>query len=199
MLRVLIIADDLQQYERLKGALDADETVSVTAINLQQVNPKNLRVLRQADLILFEDSLSHAEHSLTEEPIASLKRTGLPIMVLPALGQSSSATQEPLVLNLTEQSVAQTGLAALLNKIRVYYLAELKENIRGFPTKSISNFNAESKSHYLQMSTDTSSSHRAVPSLQGNNTSKMLHTLSAIRRISDQLREPLSNMNLAIH
>ena len=203
MPRVLIIVENLQQYDRLKSAFTSDEDVQVSAANLRQINPKNLRMLRQVDLVVLESSLNNAEHPQTEESISFLKRTGLPTIVLPPITEGSSSTQEPLILNLAEHSVSQTGLAALLNIIRAYYVAELKKVVHDIPSQPISSFHVESNSHNPQISASTRgvplSSRHSVSSQPLNNASKMTHTLSAIRKISDQLREPLSNMNLAIH
>ena len=203
MPRVLIIVENLQQYDRLKSALNSDASVHISAANLRQINPKNLRVFRQVDLIILEPSQNNAENLQAEEPISFLKRTGLPIIVLPPITEGSSSTQEPLVLNLTEQTVSQAGLAALINKIRAYYVSELKKVVHDIPTRSISSSHLESNNHHPQATSNTHGvplpSHLSIPSQQAGNANKMTHTLSVIRKISDQLREPLSNMNLAIH
>ncbi|MEL6385079.1 MAG: hypothetical protein AAFQ89_21965 [Cyanobacteria bacterium J06626_18] len=207
MPRVLIVAENLQQYERLKLALNREEDVYITVANLRQLNSKNLRILRQADLILVEETQDFDNQLPGEAPVAFLKKAGLPVVVVPVVTSGSPFTQRPQILNLTEQHVAQGKLSALLKKIHTHYSAELGKLESTVPMgkgamASEPNVGMDSKKHSLETATAAAvpAASRGIASSQNVNTaSKMTHTLSTIRRISDQLREPLSNMNLAIH
>ncbi|MGF1523160.1 MAG: hypothetical protein ACFBSF_12665 [Leptolyngbyaceae cyanobacterium] len=206
MPRVLIVAENLQQYERLKLALNHEKDVHITAANLRQLNSKNLRMLRQADLIVLEDTQDFEAQLQGDTSLAFLRKTGLPIMIVP-VAASESTNQKPRVLNLTEQRVAQGDLSVLLRKIYTHYSSELGKLTSTVstgvgPVASGSSIDMEYR-YSLEATApvaEVSTSSRSMASSQNvNSASKMTHTLSTIRRISDQLREPLSNMNLAIH
>ena len=208
MLRVLIVAENLQQYERLKLALSSERNVHITVANLRQLNSKNMRVLRQMDLIVLEDTQELSDDHLQGEALLSfLKKTGLPAMILPATIQGSPFKQTLQVLNLTEQRASQGSLSALLKKIHTHYSLEMGNLESAVPVglglvvsdSDISLDGGRPAGKGLSAPENPVLSSGIVSSQIFNSPSKMTHTLSIIRRISDQLREPLSNMNLAIH
>jgi hypothetical protein len=205
MQTVLVIADSSQQQERLRTALNLGEDVRIAAANLKQINPKNLKTLRQFDLIVMEDISLDKGRTMMDYLLASLKRTGLPIVLLPPLGKALETPQEPLVLNLTDESIAQPGIAALINKVRVQYYASIEQVL--FDDSSAS------ADMWLTSSADSDSRQQGLSSAdvslpllqsessqhQASKSSKVASALTAINRVSNQLREPLSNINLAIH
>jgi chemotaxis response regulator CheB len=204
MQRVLIIAEDSQQQERLRIILNPDRSLQVTTATARQINAKNFRLIRQSDLIVLEESPDYSEQEVTEHLLTALKQTGLPIMLLPPAGLSGESKREPLVLNLTEETVAQPGLVALINKIRLQYISE-STRFPGLPTGSREQISYQEQ---VGLTADTwmRSKELATPSPEpfpltqpSNQSSKITYTLTAIDRISKELREPLSNMNLAIH
>ena len=213
MQRVLIIAENSLQQERLCIALKFDKSVQLTTANLRQVNPRNVRTFKQVDLIVLEDTSEQGDPRTTEYLLSSLKTTGLPIVLLPSIEAKLNHDREPLVLNLTEKTVAQPGLAALINKIRAQYAIETQSTtvtshnhtVEPVPSSSeLTPLASESRLKTLQppieqpvnssLSAELTRSSSSPP-----DTSKVMYALATMGRISKQLREPLSNMNLAIH
>lgn len=218
MQKVLIIAENSLQQTRLCTALDLDRTVQLTTANLRQVNPRNLKFFQKLDLIVLEDTSEKGDPRTTEYLLSSLKMTGLPIILLPPSNCSSSAEKpEPLVLNLTEASIAKSGLAALINKIKEQYLISVQNyqesaNLTSWlpPEPDLeSGLVAENRplvplqSHDMELTDATPlTASTAQPSASSTNpdlSNKVTYALTAMGRISKQLRGPLSNMNLAIH
>jgi len=204
MKRVLIIADNLKQQERLQRALQPDRTVHVTTLNLEQINPRRLRTLRKTDLIILEDTPDDSEKMADDDLLSVLQMTGIPIMLLPPPAATVADLKEPLVLNLTERNIAKPGLVTLLNRLRSQFLAtttvsrELSAIAPARAVRHPTNGTASSPSRPSTPDTakpvDTKPIHQQIAEYN-----KILQTLTSIRRISHQLREPLSNMNLAIH
>ena len=214
MQRVLIIAENSLQQERLSKALNLDRTVQLITANLRQISPKNIKNFQQADLIVLEDASEQADPRTTEYLLGSLKATGLPIVLLPAMDNQLVSDDEPLVLNLTEASIAKPGLAALINKIREQYvgstqtdknharLQQLSNPQQRRPPESLLNVyqpepfvpNDEMLDHSAVLFSDPPRSPQR-PEI----STKVMYSIAAMGRISKQLREPLSNMNLAIH
>jgi len=214
MQRVLIIAENSLQQERLSKALNLDRTVQLVTANLRQISPKNIKNFQQADLILLEDTSEQADPWTTEYLLGSLKATGLPIVLLPAMDNPLSSNDEPLVLNLTEASIAQPGLAALINKIREQYVVSTQTDQEQARLQHLSSHpqrrHPESSLKALQPEPfvpnnemlDNSAvlfSDPPQPPPRPEISSKVMYAIAAMGRISKQLREPLSNMNLAIH
>jgi hypothetical protein len=224
MPRVLIIAENSLQQQRLCRSIDFDHSVQITTANLRQINPKTLKAFEQSDLIIVEDITEEGDPRTIEFMISSLKRTGLPIVLLPSLAQEPPTRSEPLILNLTETAIARPGLAALINKIRNQFTATVaSEDALPFPHKP-SPYSAETDLPRLESSasdnstvahlepnaivesltedylTPLSAAPAAVSKHPGaDESNKILFACTAMGRISKQLREPLSNMNLAIH
>lgn len=219
MQRVLIIAENSLQQERLCKALALDETVQLATANLRQINPRNLRSFRQADLVVLEDTSEQGDPRTTEFLVSSLKTTGLPIVLLPSINDRLTTDDEPLVLNLTEESIAKPGLAALINKIREHYVVSAQTDKAQARSQQWLN---EQRSPGLQISLDklqpsqlsrddgnlANASELIADELVADPpqsaprpeiSSKVMYVLTSMGRISKQLREPLSNMNLAIH
>ncbi|MEL6763473.1 MAG: hypothetical protein AAFO87_07380, partial [Cyanobacteria bacterium J06607_6] len=159
------------------------------------------------------DTSEQGDPRTTEYLLSSLKTTGLPIVLLPSIEARSNHDREPLVLNLTEKTVARPGLAALINKIRAQYAIEaqsttaVSHNLSVEPVSSSSELTplaSESRLKTLQppieqpgnssLPTELTRSSSSPPDV-----SKIMYGLASMGRISKQLREPLSNMNLAIH
>ena len=213
MQRVLIIAENSLQQERLCVALKFDKSVQLTTANLRQVNPRNVRTFKQVDLIVLEDTSEQGDPRTTEYLLSSLKTTRLPIVLLPSLEARLNHDREPLVLNLTEKTVAQPGLAALINKIRAQYAIEAKStaadshnhNVEPVPPSSgLTPLASESRLKTLQSPTEPPVNSSLPTELARSassppDASKLMYGLASMGRISKQLREPLSNMNLAIH
>lgn len=215
MQKVLIIAENSLQQTRLCTALDLDRTVQYMTANLRQISPKNLRSFQQSDLIVLEDNSEQDDPRTTDYLLSSLKTTGLPIVLLPPSGSGLSGKKaEPLVLNLTEASVAKPGLAALINKIREQYIASTQvsqEEIQAQDWPSAKHpIEAELSAENMQPSPLLQNDSQLVDSasLSANAAQspshptvsmKVMYALTAMGRISKQLRGPLSNMNLAIH
>jgi hypothetical protein len=198
MQRVLIIAENSLQQERLCNTLQFDRSVELLSANLRQINPKNLKAFKQSDLIILEDTSAQGDPRTIEYILSSLKTTGLPIVLLPSIEDCYSSDKEPLVLNLTEKSIAQPGLAALINKIRVQYMNQVQR-----PESRASASRLDTAVRPLRESSNpsslTSSAEMIMPTVKSDESSKILFSITAIGRITKQLREPLSNMNLAIH
>lgn len=222
MQRVLIIAENLFQQERLCSALNLEKNAHLITANLRQMSPKNLKNFQQADLIVLEDTSEQEDPRTTEYLLSSLKTTGLPIVLLPAHDRGLVTDEEPLVLNLTEASIAKPGLAALINKIREQYVVHrqasqeqaqrqrflhpsqppdgkmLPQNLRGASSPL-------SDRPYIAATDDAFADSKALfadpPQVppRPEVSSKVVYAITAMGRISKQLREPLSNMNLAIH
>lgn len=207
MQRVLIIAENSLQQERLCAALNFDRTVQLTTANLRQINPKTLKAFKQSDLIILEDTSEQGDPRTTEYLLSSLKATGLPIVLLPSVDERFDPDKEPLVLNLTEQTVAQPGLAALINKIRQQYSSKNLDGRNGgiesvAPPQLLSALPPEALAESQRSPAGTAFTHAFEPSPappRPDTSSKVTYALTAIGRITKQLREPLSNMNLAIH
>lgn len=200
MQKVLIIAENLPQYERIKLAFSADENVQATAASLRQINAKNLRILRQIDLILIEEDTSYTGQAQTEHTLSFLKRTGLPIMLLPTANQDFSKAQEPHVLNLTEPENHQKGLGELLNTVRSHYALQ-RQKLQSEQTLASQ---PEAPNEQLAVEDLTLVSGSAALPIKASpashyNDGKIAQALTTVHKISNQLREPLSNMNLAIH
>ncbi|MGD1941254.1 MAG: hypothetical protein ACFB0G_08065 [Leptolyngbyaceae cyanobacterium] len=213
MQRVLIIAENSLQQERLCVALKFDKSVQLTTANLRQVNPRNVRTFKQVDLIVLEDTSEQGDPRTTEYLLSSLKTTGLPIVLLPSIEARLNHDREPLVLNLTEKTVAQPGLVALINKIRAQYASKTPsakapvnhKAVESAPSSSgLTPLANESRLKTLQppiehptnasLPTELAQSSSSPPDM-----SKVMYGLATMGRIAKQLREPLSNMNLAIH
>jgi hypothetical protein len=212
MPRVLIIAENSLQQERLCNAIKFDRSVQLMTANIRQINPKNLKAFKQSDLIILEDTSEQGDPRTTEFLLSSLKTTGLPIVLLPsmeAMEARFSSDREPLVLNLTEESIARPGLAALINKIRIQYTSQAQPSV----TKEFTDSIIVEQGHLssatvgteqlpsLSLLSDSAEqlSNAAEPSGKSEPGGKMLFALTRVGRIAKQLREPLSNMNLAIH
>jgi len=214
MQRVLIIAENSLQQERLCRALNLDRTVQLITANLRQINPKNIKNFQQADLVVLEDTSEQEDPRTTDYLLGSLKATGLPIVLLPAVDHRLNSDEEPLVLNLTEASIAKPGLAALINKIREQYAMSTqtdKEQARlqqlakpkqqRISEVSLNAFQPEPFLTNDEMLHDSEVlfSDPPQPPPRPEISSKVIYAITAMGRISKQLREPLSNMNLAIH
>jgi chemotaxis response regulator CheB len=226
MQRVLIIAENSLQQERLCNALNLDRSIQLTTANLRQISPRNLRAFRQSDLIILEDTSEQGDPRTTEYLLSSLKTTGLPIILLPSLDHQSSSDQEPLVLNLTEQNVSQPGLAALINQIRSQYTTRVNHHEQNLladtspllsPLMDSSSASSEASSAFMQHSSASlldgeiiefgfsqatpvaTPTETMAPKAKSEGTGKVAFALTAVGRITKELREPLSNMNLAIH
>lgn len=214
MQRILIIAENSLQQQRLCAALNFDRGVRLTTANPRQIHSKNIEALKQSDLIILEDAYESGGEAPSREILALLKVTGLPIILLPTPDAQFSSEAEPLILNLTEESVTQPGLVALINKIRGQY--SLREGGRPFEV-SVPIGHAVSNTAFLEQGVppaamsmvvkEAESSPERFPSsaslssvAKSGSSSKITHdVLVTITRISNQLREPLSNINLAIH
>ncbi|NEQ47420.1 MAG: hypothetical protein F6K00_29325 [Leptolyngbya sp. SIOISBB] len=138
--------------------------------------------------------------------------------MLPSIDSSLGVDDEPLVINLTEESIAKPGLAALINKIREQYAVGMrgmptyKEHARAQPHPTVSSEVTLSQLQLEQSPSDLDKS-IATQSLNAEEllaespqvpqrpelSSKVISALTSMGRISKQLREPLSNMNLAIY
>lgn len=223
MPRVLIIAENSFQQERLCAALNLTKDVQFITANLRQISPKNIKNFQQADLIVLEDTAEQADPRTTEYLLSSLKKTGLPIVLLPPTQENQLTTEEePLVLNLTETSIAKPGLAALINKIREQYVMQTQADReqaqlqrlsrqRQFPSPETPapNFQLESSwpsdrpptdlDDDAQIDSRTLFADPPRPPQRPEVSTKVTYAIAAMGRISKQLREPLSNMNLAIH
>lgn len=222
MQRVLIIAENSFQQERLCTALNLDRHVHLITANLRQISPKNINNFQQADLIVLEDTSEQEDPRTTEYLLSSLKTTGLPIVLLPAYENRLVTENEPLVLNLTEASIAKPGLAALINKIRDQYMVHTQTDReqaewqrRSRPSQPL---NSETRSRNFRSASLPPSDRPFLAPPQNPITdsgmlfadppqppprpevsSKVIYAISSMGRIAKQLREPLSNMNLAIH
>jgi len=199
MQRVLIIAENSLQQERLCNTLQFDRSVELLSANLRQINPKNLKAFKQSDLIVLEDTSAQGDPRTIEYILSSLKTTGLPIVLLPSIEDYYSSDKEPLVLNLTEKSIAQPGLAALINKIRIQYMNQVQRPESRAPASRLDNTAVRPLRESSNPSSLTSSAEIIMPTVKSDESSKILFSITAIGRITKQLREPLSNMNLAIH
>lgn len=209
MPRVLIIAENSLQQERLCNAIQFDRSVQLTTANIRQINPKNLKAFKQSDLIILEDISEQGDPRTTEFLLSSLKTTGLPIVLLPSMEERFLPGREPLVLNLTEESVARPGLAALINKIRVQYTTQIQQSVADeFEDStvahqdliSLAELNGEKLNSFSLVSdSSTLLAKSAAPPAKSAQSGKVLFALTGIGRIAKELREPLSNMNLAIH
>ena len=210
MQSVLIIAENSFQQERLCSALKLDRSIQLTTANLRQINPKNLKAFRQSDLIVIEDTSEQEGTRTTEHLLSSLKTTGLPIILLPSWDDRTVSSKEPLVLNLTEQSLSQPGVAALINQIRSQYtvrhdsqpLHNLVETSK-FQDPVADEMSAvpiaDSAATLASKQSATTPSELSDSKDKSTESNKIAFALTAVGRISKQLREPLSNMNLAIH
>lgn len=222
MQRVLIIAENSFQQERLCAALDLARNVHLVTANLRQISPRNIKNFQQADLIVLEDTSDQEDPRMTEYLLSSLKKTGVPIVLLPAHDSRLVTEDEPLVLNLTEASIAKPGLAALINKIRDQYWVHTKadraqaelqrrsppdqplatemrsQNFRsGALRPSDRPFTAPPQSAMTDADALFADPPRSPQ--RSDVSSKVIYAISSMGRIAKQLREPLSNMNLAIH
>ncbi|MBE7384334.1 MAG: hypothetical protein F6J95_023330 [Leptolyngbya sp. SIO1E4] len=204
MKRVLVITNDIQRQNSLPFSLKFDKTVHVTAIDVRQISTKrlsqSLRSLRRTDLIIFEKSLNDSGRPTSDGLLSSLQATGIPIMVLSPNTREAESTEEPLVLNWSEQNAAQSGLKGLLREIWVQHTRvnteEPDNDLAASPVIAASE-NSVNELELPPQTTDHNSLHQQAR--QSDNYSKVTNALISIRRISNQLREPLSNMNLAIH
>lgn len=217
MPRVLIIAENSLQQQRLCHSINFDQSVQLTTANLRQISPKTLKAFEQSDLIIVEDTSEEGDPRTTEFVISSLKITGLPIVLLPPPESQNSSRAEPLVLNLTEDAIARPGLAALINKIRNQFAAPTSPN----PTPSsqppfftkLSPDQVQAATFKVASSELTepfdqplaepwpppSAAVGAAKQLQADQSSKIIVACTAMGKLTKKLREPLSNMNLAIH
>ncbi|MEM7773609.1 MAG: hypothetical protein AAF327_24275 [Cyanobacteria bacterium P01_A01_bin.37] len=218
MQRVLIIGENSIQQRKLCAALKLDRTVQLTTVNWRQITSKKFKAFHQADLIVLEDTSEQEGPVVTEFLISSLKKTGLPIVLLPSIDSSLGGDVEPLVINLTEDSIAKPGLAALINKIREQYVV----GMRGLSTHQEYPQAQSRPASSLEVALNQLQLEPSPPDLDKAITTQNLHTeayladspqapqrpelsskvvsvLTSMGRISKQLREPLSNMNLAIY
>lgn len=214
MPRVLIIAENSLQQQRLCHSINFDQSVQLTTANLRQISPKTLKAFEQSDLIIVEDTSEEGDPRTTEFVISSLKSTGLPIVLLPPPESPNSSRAEPLVLNLTEDAIARPGLAALINKIRSQFTAPASADptpasqppslpgAKTAPTPDLEVVSpelAEALGEPFAESWTSAAVAGAAKPLPTDNFSKIMVACTAMGRLSKQLREPLSNMNLAIH
>ena len=218
MQRVLIVGENSTQQRKIRAALKLDGKVQLTTVNWRQINSRNFKAFQQADLIVLEDTSKQEGPAVTEFLLSSLKKTELPIVLLPSSDNSLSVDDEPLVINLTEASIAKPGLAALINQIReqyvvgMYGLRDHKEHALAQPSPTpnsevtLGQLQLEQSSPEFDELTTTQNQnsenlltepHQAPqrPEISG----KVMSALTSMGRISKQLREPLSNMNLAIY
>ncbi|NER81294.1 MAG: hypothetical protein F6K42_17350 [Leptolyngbya sp. SIO1D8] len=204
MKRVLVIADNFQQQDPLWLSLQLDKTVHVTVVDAQQTSARRLsqglRALRKTDLVLLDSHLGRLGKFPERGLLSSLKATGIPIVVLPSASPEAEHLQEPLVLNLAEQDIIRFGLESLLNKIKAYYLEPDAEDLEDALLRELAQNPYEedtSDNGLTDSATGMQSVYQSPESI--DSSSKVTNALIAIRRVSNQLREPLSNMNLAIH
>lgn len=206
MQRVLVVSNNLQQGNYSPSAFKFDQTVHVTKIDARQINArrlsKSLKALRRTDLIILQDSICPSERSPSKGLLSSLEATGIPIVVLPETIQKVQNPTELKVLNWQGQSRSRPELASLLAQIRSQYTTSINT-----VTSSQKNVKASLEAAVpvsTPGSVETAARHRSTQPLHQQigalaSYGKVASTLTAVRRISGQLREPLSNMNLAIH
>ncbi|MDB9526659.1 hypothetical protein PN498_11710 [Oscillatoria sp. CS-180] len=205
MQRILIIAENSLQQQKLCLALKFDRTVQLKTANLRQIHPKNIEALKRSDLIILENSRELRDISTSAHILPSLKATGLPIILLPTAGEAIAAPGvEPLVLNLSEERAAQPNLIALINQIRARY--NTQEQLQNEKIASGSQPLLRDAQRGLDSTPEVEALDLFPVTLQpsysppkSDPSGKVVHALTAIGRIANQLREPLSNMNLAIH
>lgn len=193
MKRVLVITDDVQASDSCAMFLKRDKTVYVTAINLLQISTKrlikSLKSLKRTDLIVLESDTHYADGTAAAtELLKSLQATGIPIVVLPTRASIGPEVNLRLV-NWSTHTKSRPSLRALLAKIQNY--PDSQEQIDS------SGENVTSNSAVSQSVANTQPLHQQVKQIASPR--KGSDALGAIRQITHQLKEPLSNMNLAIH
>ena len=216
MQRVLVVGENSIQQRKVCAALNLDKRIQLTTVNWRQVNSRNFKAFQQADLIVLEDTSKREGPAMTEFLIASLKKTALPIILLPSTDKGLDVDDEPLVINLTEDSIAKPGLAALINQIRGQYAVGFPMYNEPAQAQPPSTVNAEAAAlnpsplgqalpdgdelaaTQRSAAQELSAAPRQAPQ-RPEMSGKVMAALTAMRRISKQLREPLSNMNLAIY
>lgn len=194
MKRVLLITDGHQAPDSCAMFLKRDKTLYVTEIDLSQISAKrlskSLRSLKRTDLIVLESDAYYTGKATEENDLlASLQATGIPIIVLPTQASLTDYDVELRLVNWTAQTKAQPSLQALLAKIQGY---------PGRQASSTSSVNTVTLSQTVsQRAAKTKPLHQQVGQI--TNLHNNSDALVAIRQVAHQLKEPLSNMNLAIH
>ncbi|MEO1094827.1 MAG: hypothetical protein AAFX01_08005 [Cyanobacteria bacterium J06638_28] len=193
MKRVLVITDDIQASDSCAMFLKRDKTIYVTAINLPQISAKrlskSLRSLKRTDLIVLESDTHYADETTeATELLRSLQATGIPIVVLPTRANLDHEVNLRLV-NWTTHTKSRPSLKALLAKIQNYPNSQEQVDSSGE--------NVSSNQSVSQSVAKTQPLHQQVQQIVSPRKSS--DALGAIRQIAHQLKEPLSNMNLAIH
>jgi signal transduction histidine kinase len=131
----------------------------------------------------------------------------VPILLLSLEKDDLATNREPLMLNLTAVRLAQPGIVTLIHRVR----ARL-----GIEAEWLTSMDTDSPRLELPLPSAATPTEVApaylpaektptqavpIPALATNSTQKgkLLSGLTAVERITKELREPLSNMNLAIH
>lgn len=211
MKRVLIIKDSLQKRGDIRCSLKFDKTVHVTTIDVQHISAKrlcrSLKLLRRTDLILLEDDPTHSGKLAVEDLLPYLQGTGMPIMVLPSIAEDSGSLKEPQLFNVTKQNTTRPGLKALIDTIQVQCRMPNAKTQHYAQTKRSDLLDSlkepsENKSTKFTMDLPvkavvTEPLHQQVKQIEKH--PKLTKLAVKIFQITDQLRAPLANMNLAIH
>lgn len=202
MKRVLVIFDDSDLDSCSQPYPQFDSSIHITEVAARQINTKrlnkSLRILRKIDIILLQEAaLSVQAH--THRLLTFLESTGIPIMLLPSLEKLVASDWQPKLLNWQEQNPSSPELTLLIQKIHSYYTTHRTEDIAAGSALSLSII-SDRPSQRNSPKPKTPNSYSLPPSASPPLTdSKVQTTLTAVRRIAGQLREPLANMNLAIH
>lgn len=216
MHRILVIAENSFQQEKIRSILELDESVQLIKATLRQASRRSLKALQQADLIVLENTRERSASGVTERLLAALKKSELPIVLLPVEDRGQFVGGETLVLNLTEHSIAKPGLAALINRIRErstnktpHYPQPISQSA---PAPSLLPLAKEpipnddyGQEELFDLEADLADSNALMISESSdadagiNLPSKMVSAIVEVGQVTKRLKEPLSNMNLAIH
>lgn len=213
MRTILLVVEEFWREEQLCQILDLDKISRLITVNIRQINSKNIKTLRQADLILVEKISNSSELSFWENVLTLLESTGIPLMLLPTISSESGFEEKITWLNGQAIASGHPDLSELIDQIQSR-LAKLIQT----RSPSVGRFSSQADEKLSQ--TDDSfketaervhaqdgralSHKKAQPIFEKTDqkspiSSKVFHCLRAIEHTSNKLREPLSNMNLAIH
>lgn len=206
MQRVLVISKRIQQGHHSRFSFKFDETVHVSEIDAGQINPRRLvksfGILHRTDLIILQDSISPSERTSFKRLISFLEATGIPIVVLPETTQKDQTSIEPRILNWPGHNRSHPEMASLLAQICSQYavgestVVSSQKNTKSSPVAAAQGSTSDDFGETVPSRT-TQPFNQQVGVLASYG--KIASTFTAVRRVSGQLREPLSNMNLAIH
>ncbi len=193
MKKVLIVTENPEEQDYLRSRLSQEDTLQVATANPRQINPINLKKIRQSDVIILTESLPLGCDRMSERLLTTLKQTGVPIILLPMVQGSPAPREDSLILNLTDERLAQSGVAGLITKIRHLIHPDPLTEEGGSYLQGMTSTQLPPSSH--QPATPEEITVMPTPAQRNKFTTGLL----TLGRLTKQLREPLSNMNLAIH